>query len=254
MCFLFYSNNYSIHDFLEHGIDFNVLHPMERIKSMMTAISSIYHDYHNIILIDEVLPSNEKELENYNYDSFDCSTLDISFKNLDLLMAINPSGRAFGNRFRVIPPKNSNTITQQLLVKHRNSFEIFLILEHWKYITAGNYGFLDSSFDMELDKSNLPSGRLPVWIQVEGNVNCCQVLQIVKDHHVLRNESVTVLYNPGEQGQDLEHWCNQNNWRCLPFFDVYGCEDQCIIIFMNTLMHEYISRARNGLIFVTTHE
>ena len=108
--------------------------------------------------MDEVTPSSENGISNW-------SLLDISNRNTDVLIALSPhfsvneqERRLSSRKYMVQPPCNSNTLSQQLLVRHRNCFEIALLMEHFKHTSALG-GYLDPKYDLPLEKDTLPNGR-----------------------------------------------------------------------------------------------
>ena len=86
----------------------------------MEDISNRYKDSYNIILIDEI------KVTKYNVElNFaDWSSLSTSLSNIDFLVAMNPQGINFDADFTIVPPKCTNTLSCQLLSKHRNGYEI----------------------------------------------------------------------------------------------------------------------------------
>ena len=127
----------------------------------MQQICNLYKDQHNILLMDEIRPTNDKS---FTVHRSDWSKIDTSTKNIDFLIALNPRGEDFRCTYQVIPPKDPNTLSQQLFHRHRNCYEIALLIEHFKPIFINAFGILDSTQDI-LDKSMLPMGRLPIWIE-----------------------------------------------------------------------------------------
>ena len=108
--------------------------------------------------MDEVTPSSENGISNWSF-------LDMSKRNTDVLIALSPSPhfgvkdkRLSSKKYMVQPPCNSNTLSQQLLVRHRNCFEIALLMEHFKHTSALG-GHLDPKYDLPLEKDTLPNGR-----------------------------------------------------------------------------------------------
>ena len=105
-------------------------------------------------MIDEVNPNSEKYI-------FDWSCLDTSKTNVDFLVALSPHGETGDQekyeKYQVKPVCNSNTLSQQLLVRHRNCFEIAVLMEHFKHTAL--HGHLDNSNDTLLEKETLPNGR-----------------------------------------------------------------------------------------------
>ena len=58
----------------------------------------------------------------------------------------------------------------------------------------------------------------------------------------------------GKGYEFLENWCLENGpkWKHMKSTEMYGREDECIILLDCDRTVEYISRARNLLIIVTT--
>ena len=54
----------------------------------------------------------------------------------------------------------------------------------------------------------------------------------------------------------MAEWCSEHGWRCLPYDAITGSEDQALVLLgasdMNEWTYEYVSRARNELVVVTT--
>ena len=108
--------------------------------------------------MDEVSPNSEKHM-------FDWSCLDTSKTNVDFLIALSPHGltadeevyKKCSKKYTVKPVSSSNTLSQQLLVRHRNCFEIAVLMEHFKHTSL--HGHLDNSNDTLLEKETLPNGR-----------------------------------------------------------------------------------------------
>ena len=105
--------------------------------------------------MDEVTPSSENGISNW-------SILDTSNRNTDVLIALSPHfsvNKQESSRKNIVqPPCDSNTLSQQLLVRHRNCFEIALLMEHFKHTSALG-GHLDPKYDLPLEKDTLPNGR-----------------------------------------------------------------------------------------------
>ena len=108
--------------------------------------------------MDEVTPSSENGISNWSF-------LDISNRNTDVLIALSPhfsvneeERRLSSRKYMVQPPCNSNTLSQQLLVRHRNCFENALLMENFKHTSALG-GHLDPKYDLPLEKDTLPNGR-----------------------------------------------------------------------------------------------
>ena len=53
--------------------------------------------------------------------------------------------------------------------------------------------------------------------------------------------------------KEFKNPCSQNDWKCISYEKFYGCEDQVIVTFdIEYLKPEQVSRAKNGLIVITT--
>ena len=204
-----------------------------------------HRDKKVILFLDEVQPCKVHEDIN-----FDMSDLDISYANIDLLMAINPQDIREHSRgkFQIKPPKGTNTLAKQLLNRHRNSYENGLFLEHYKFIVEGFRSILNPSKDKSLVLDLLPQGRLPTWIQRTPYVSDCNILEFIKNEYVLDNETVTVLSRKSEATTNL---CIQNGFRHIEDQYPWGIEDQVVVSINNSPGPEALSRARNGLIIVT---
>ena len=204
----------------------------------------------SILLLDETFPSSYSD--GSCKEAFSLKELDLSNSNVHLLLAVNPAACAstFNKKIKILPPNNINTLVSQLCMKHRNSYLIAIFLEHYKL--SFKFACLDTSNDIPLKEDNLPPGRCPVWIQRDRNVIDETVLELIKRDHVLEQESVTLLYEYPIK-ENIVQWCSRNNWNCFERFEFYGCEDQVIVTFdLGCLRPEQVSRAKNGLIILTT--
>ena len=222
---------------------------MRTINSIVNKMSQ-NKEVHYILLLDEIIPSPESE--GSTREQFNLEALDLSKSNVSLLLAVNPAtyDPGFNKKIKILPPKNKNTLAYQLLMKHRNSYLIAILLEHFKLFYS--LGYLDSSQDIPLSENYLPPGRCPVWIQRHKNITDESVLELIKQDHVLEHESVTLLYF-GSIKENILQWCTYNDWKCIAFYEFYGCEDQVIVTFdLDFLYPEQVSRAKNGLIILTT--
>ena len=235
----------------ELGLKFNKDFPLATIKSVLKSISIQHKDAQNIILIDEILSVNERSANN---SLCNWSNLNISLTNVDFLIAINPQGVKFKNKFKVVPPKSPNTLSKQLIGKHRNSFECDLFVEHFKSIPKTSY--LDTCNDLSLERKNLPPGRVPVWIDELEEQTVESILALIEKDHVLNHETVTLIYNKyelsTERRERVDKFCLENDWKFFHQSHYFGCEDMVIILFECDLLFELISRGRNQVVLVTT--
>ena len=102
--------------------------PLEVVNNLIQKISIATKDSGSIVFLDEVFGKNQLEETNFKCD---WSNLRIP-KNVDVLIAVNPQGIEFKQRFEVIGPTNKNTLARRLVGKHRNSPSISALLDHYK--------------------------------------------------------------------------------------------------------------------------
>ena len=214
------------------------------INNVTKALSKKYRDKKVILFLDEVQPCKYHEEIN-----FDMSDLDISYANIDLLMAINPQDTLSKGKFNINPPKAIFTLTKQLIHRHRNSYVNGIFLEHYKSITETFRGILNPFYDKSLDPNLLPSGRLPIWIQRSPQVPDRQILDLIKREYMSDKEHATILTY--KESEEIAQWCDQNGCRYIGDKYPWGIEDQVVVIFNSSPGPEALSRARNCLIMVT---
>ena len=235
---------------LELGVLFDKNHPQTTINNAMNSIANKYPDIHNILLVDEVVSVNEVSTAK---SLCIWSNIKTTISNLDFLVALNPQGVKFKRNFRVVPPKNKNTLSQQLIHKHRNSFECDSIVEHFKSLP--NTSYLDTKYDLKTELSSLPTGRLPLWVEEIIEVPIETIFESIKGKYIFEQETVTLIYNEhglsNERRENVEKYCFENGWNFQHYSHFFGCEDQVIILFECSLLFELISRGRNAIIFIT---
>ena len=200
---------------------------------------------HQILLVmDEILSgSNDGKTS-------DWSNLTTNLLNVDFIFALNPLGFEHLN-FQVNPPIDENTLSYRLMCKHRNCYPIA------NFITYTNTHMLKTVLspddDSKLLLEQLSNGKLPIWIERTEDVSDIDVLSMVKEDHINPTRSVTLLYNAAKPiTESLRTWCQHQNWRYCPPEKFFGCEDQFIVTLDTNVVNEVISRARNGLIIITT--
>ena len=233
--------------FPEFNVSMDIDHPLELINNLIQKISIETKDSRSIFFLDEVFGKNQLGESNVY-----CDWSNLRFpKNVDVLMAVNPQGISFKQRFEVFVPANENTLARRLVGKHRNCSSISSLLDHYKALFEHS-SYLESSLDIELE---MPSGTLPVWIQKEKTESHYSILKYIKDNFT-SSYSVTLLYHDSSfRLSDFDHisqWCKDHKWRCIEAGKVVGSEDQIIVTYNFPPGPEHISRARNGLVMVTT--
>ena len=153
-------------------------HPLELINNLIQKISIETKDSRSIFFLDEVFGKNHFG-NDQGETNVKCDWSYLRFpKNVDVLMAVNPQGIAFNQRFQVIVPTNENTLARRLVGKHRNCASISALLDHYKALFEHS-SYLESSLDMELE---MPPGDLPLWIQKEKTESHVNVLEYIRDN------------------------------------------------------------------------
>ena len=235
----------------EFDVVFNWDCPLQTINSLIERISNETKASKSILFLDEIFVKND---EGESYSGYDWSELNLR-PNVDVFLAANPQGRNFKQKFKMVVPKKTDLTSWQLNGKHRNSFNISILLDHYKYHYETFNAYLDGSNDIT-DKSDLPPGRIPVWIQKGKSNTHHNILHFIKENYKLES-GVTLLYHDEckqfpEQFDFIAGWCKDNNWKCLEAKSIAGSEAEFIVTYDFPPGPEHISRARNGLIMVTT--
>ena len=251
LCPHFYGNGYFHFSSIEFGVEFDWNFPLQTINSLIDRISIETQECKSILLLDEIVVKNDGGELNTGYD---WSNLDLR-PNVDVFLAVNPQGRDFTSKFQMMVPKKNDLRYWQLFGKHRNSYGISILLDHYKYIYESFNAYLDGSKDV-IEESELPQGRQPVWIQKGRTTSHRDVLTFIKERFNLKSK-VSLLYHDEcihfpEHFEFVPDWCKENNWNCLEAKGVAGSEAEFIITYDFPPGPEHISRARNGLIMVTT--
>ena len=110
--------------FLELGIDFQYEQTtaVENLNKLFKKINEIDQEKKQyIILLDEIIINN---------DGMDFSELQLIYPFINILMAINPAGYDLTKPIQITSPSGSNVLAQQLFTRHRNSFQIAVLLAH----------------------------------------------------------------------------------------------------------------------------
>ena len=233
--------------FTEYNVSMDNVSPLKIINDLIQKISIATKGSRSIFFLDEVFGKNQLGETNFKCD---WSNLRIP-NNLDVLIAVNPQGIDFKQRFQVIVPTTENILARRLVGKHRNSPSISALLDHYKALFEQN-SYLESSIDMELE---MPSGDLPIWIQKEKSESHYEVLKNIKDNFIA-SYNVTLLYHESSASlaglEYISQWCREHKWKFIDADKVVGSEYQFIITYNFPPGPEHISRARNGLVMVTT--
>ena len=97
-------------------------------------------------------------------------------------------------------------------------------------------------------------GRMPIWVERSREVSDEEVLEFVNENYVddEAKQSFTVIHDYDYPTPEAEKWCSEHQWRYLKWSEIYGSEDQGVILLDVMLFPEQISRGRNLLVIVTT--
>ena len=202
-----------------------------------------------IILIDEII---------VNYDCFDFSILQLIYSFINVLMAVNPAAFSLTKPFEITSPPGSNVLAKHLITRHRNSFQIAVLLAHInKFLKDSDFPYkcLDTANDKPLDATKLPSGPLTIWIQRSEEASDENVLQYLKDYYLQDAKSVTLVHSFHRQlSNTAKLWLDQEKWKVSGFRQMTGSETDILVAFIEDTYAnmEVFSRAKKQLIVVTT--
>lgn len=204
---------------------------------------------HIIILLDEVM---------IHYDCIDFSALQLEYPFMTIIIAVNPAGYELTKEVVIIPPSRKNVLAVQLKAKHRNSYQIAVLIAHINKFLIGvkdeTYKCLDSSNDKPLVPSNLPNGPLPIWVQRSPETTDEQVLKYLKVNFLQASSNVTLVHSIGKEfTPQTRSWIANENWKVLEFTQMTGSETDVLVAFIEDTYAnmEVFSRARKQLIIVT---
>ena len=200
-----------------------------------------------IILLDEIYIGN---------DGMDFSDLHLIFPFINILMAINPAAYNMTIPVNITSPSGNNILAKQLFTKHRNSFQIAVLLAHINKFYKdkdGQYKCLDVANDKPLEASNIPTGPLPIWIQRSQDATDEEVLKYLKEYFLQKAIIVTLVHSRKQFSQSAKSWLDQENWKVRKFGDMTGSETDNLVAFIEdiTANMEVLSRAKKQLIIVT---
>ena len=229
------------------------------INTLTTCIQEKNPDINNILFIDEVMGIEDEN------GIMDFSNLEVR-KHINLVMAMSPgSENLMGQEYQVKAPKSPGILARQLLSPYRYAYWMLKFLQYWQYHRM--YGDeavsrLSNKNDVNPDKSQLPLGFIPTWIDGgwgENEASYTDMLEKVRE--ILNNtddfvrtmkeerakmptveekdegrtffipdnsvRSVTVLFEEEECYLKEElSFCKSQNWRCRNIQSFTGCEDQ----------------------------
>ena len=104
--------------------------------------------------------------------------------------------------------------------------------------------------DVPLEAKDLPGGFTPIWVVVPEGTTHKDILEKLSELREIGNRSVTVLHKD-DRSDGAANYCDQHNWNYRDLCQMWGCEDE-VIIAINALYPEAISRAHNLLVVVTS--
>ena len=203
---------------------------------------------HIIILLDEVI---------VNHDCIDFSGLRLDYPFITIIIAVNPAGYDLTKEVVIKPPSRKNVWAVQLKSKHRNSYQIAVLIAHInKFLKdqGGAYKCLDSANDKPLDPSNMPNGPLPIWVQRSAEMTDEQVLKYLKIDILQDSNNITLVHSSKKKfSQEGKSWLNEEDWKVSQFTSMVGSETEVLVAFIEDTYAnmEVFSRARKQLIIVT---
>ena len=201
-----------------------------------------------MILLDEII---------INHDGMDFSELQFMYSFINILMAINPAGFYLTRPVQITSPSGSNILAKQLITRHRNSFQIAVLLAHInKFIQVQNdaYKCIDAANDRPLNATNLPLGYLPIWIQRSQDATDEEILRFLKESFLQEATNITLVHSFQKQfSTGVKSWLEQENWKVTEFRDMTGSETLNLVVFIEDIYSnmEVLSRAKKRLIIVT---
>ena len=92
------------------------------LKKLLNKINELNRgDKHYILVIDELVVNN---------DGIDFSLLELDFPNITVLVSVNPAAYFMTKEVVIKPPSRKNVLEVQLTTKHRNSYQIAVLIVH----------------------------------------------------------------------------------------------------------------------------
>ena len=242
----------------DQSLDLDFKHPKAEMTQIMNSLSS--SDQLTILLVDELVACDRD-----GQVSADWSDLPTA-PNVVWILCVRPQGGAEMRNFR--PPSGPGILSTKLVHGHRNCYQIrsvgilpfyisyklhyrrlsTFILSHiplWKKAT------IKMEDDVPLEAEELPGGFTPLWLDVPQDTTHLEILTRLSQLEEIGNKSVTVLYWSGERDRAAADYCEEMNWSYRDSRQMYGCEDE-VIIAIDALVPESISRPHNLLVVVTT--
>jgi len=220
------------------NVEFNYDNPQSTMNNVVMSLSEKYTDNLVILLCDEVFCGASSDWNKMK-----------TCHNVVWLMAINPDGCS-----NMVPPTLENVLSEHLLIKYRNCVQI---RQFYKWLISHTYirrVYMDMSSDQELAPDQLPRGHTPIWIQPPRNATLIEMLERVLKIPELTeyNNNVTVLYY-GEKDAGVMARCQELGWKYIDNANMYGVEDQVVILLNTDVLPEEITRGINMLIIVTNY-
>ena len=181
-----------------------------------------------------------------------------------VLMGVNPASSRSPAELDFQEPDNPSTSSFRLKTKHRNTFQIAVLLIHYNHSYQKEclgkadhpYKCLDTVDDCQLDIKQLTQGPVPIWIKQHQTMPDTDLLHYIKTNILDEDESVTLLHSPNTtMSSDMAIFCCNQKWNIATFWSIIGCEDEVIISIIenNYSVQETLSRARKKLVIVTRY-
>ena len=234
-------------------------YPKSVITEIIKSLSS--SDQLTILLVDEI-----NACDRDGQVSADWSDLPTA-PNVVWILSVNPQGGS-DEMVNFRPPSGPGILSTKLVHGHRNCYQIrsvgilpFYISYKLHYRRLSTYmmshlpllkkSHIKMEDDVPLEAEELPGGFTPLWLDVPQDTTHLEILTRLSQLTEIANKSVTVLYDDRYGERAAGEYCEEMNWSYRDWGQMYGCEDE-VIIAIDTLTPETISRPHNLLVVVTT--
>ena len=205
-------------------------------------------DFRWIVIIDEL---------KFFYDKYDLQQLKLKYPNVDIHLAINPTGeQCYDLPFDpIFPSEDEDVIIEKLKNCHRNSLEIALLLLHLNVYNS-EIESLSNEDNLPIHKTCITADSTPLWILASDQSSKEVILEVIKTKLGSSTEDVALLHDYQEKNESVESWCQRNNWNYIEYYEMAGSEASILVLFeiefrySEYLINECYSRAKRRLFIV----
>ena len=218
----------------------------ENVNSLISALKTD-QSIVSILVLDEL---------KIRKNQYDLRFMELQNENVHVHLAVSPISYS-NDQFSLILPEDKDTHSERLLSKHRNSFEISLLLLHLKPFVEENLPnqtFISDKEDLAIGETCFSSRILPLWIEVDDTLKDETILEEIEKELSYERKDVVFLYDwtlEYSKQQVVKKACKKNNWRFIDFKSMTGSEAGVIVLYqIPNFSIEDFSRARSQLIIV----